>query len=552
MRHPLLLILATLCLASVPSPAQGRGPDASDDEGESSTPAATEEDDGFGEGESSEAVTPSPARAPAPAPAPERPAPTPAPPPRPPPPPPAPAKPVRPEPEAAATEAEEEDLTDADAAASAIPAPAPPVEPPAPVPAPALPAAAASAAPAWANPGGGAARGPFRLVTLVLATDALSTDSAAVLEAVLLARHRDDSRLAPVDPEAALRTVPEEDVAAMAEADAQLAEGRRLYDDLELDGASAALTRAIKLYRGHIVALDEPEKLGRAFLIFGAAAQLNGDLERAKAAYKRAFLSFPGLTPGDKFPPEVVAAYETEAGVVRDGAAGTLDVTCTPGPCAIHVDGEPRGLSPTSLSLPLGLHAVVVARRGHARGGELVDVRGGEPTESAFTLELSEPGAAVERLLPQARLELESPEAGPATRGLGEQLGADKVAVVALNAKDMDALAEVAVWDLVTGKRLLRVSRRVRPISGAGVPELATEIADAAAGKLPEPPPAIASTGGGLLDQWWFWAGAGALLVGGATVGVLAATSGDGPTAAAAPARGPPTSLSDPVVTGIP
>ena len=67
-----------------------------------------------------------------------------------------------------------------------------------------------------------------------------------------------------------------------------------------------------------------------------------------------------------------------DAGRTEGVTSGTVDLTTTPEGAEIRIDGEMKGVSPLSITLPVGSHELVVTKEGHHPLEATIDVPSGE------------------------------------------------------------------------------------------------------------------------------------------------------------------------------
>jgi hypothetical protein len=309
-----------------------------------------------------------------------------------------------------------------------------------------------------------------------------------------------------------------------AEAEAAMADGQKAYDELDTVAALAQFEKAANLFA--------QTDLSRGFrrwveaqLLRASCLVANGELKVAEVELDRVLALEPRvqLSP-NLFPPETLAYAEKVKRSLGQGAA-RLKVSSSPSGARVFVDGRYQGVAPVELEgLTAADHYVTAVLPG--RGLMQRRARGGNVE---FELVASERAGLLAAALAGVRADPEGPGRDRALKTLGTALGVDQVLAVLVR---RGATGETLS---LTGLRLVvsdghNAGWEVRQVAaGEGLPVdaeafyagMISEDAPRRGGPVTHFP-AGAGPDGRTLAGWGLLAGGAALVLGGATFGVLA------------------------------
>jgi len=292
---------------------------------------------------------------------------------------------------------------------------------------------------------------------------------------------------------------------------ALLAEGRRAFEDLELDVAVARVRRAGAL----LVAATAGDEAATAFALLAQVQRARKDRSGVREAFSLLLHVAPDheLEPGS-VPPSVVRAFGQAKAALEDARRLSLRIDASPVPAAVSLDGKVLGVTPALLrEVPAGAHVLAVEADGFRRDVRVVTVRGGA---IRAVLEPARRAALLDQALRTLPEQVEREQAGPALRDLKSLFFADQAILLELHA----GRAVAHLYDLKVGLRVRRVSLRAANPREAGealVAALYRGLDPRAPGlaapevELPE------ESGPPYHRRWWFWPAVG--------VGVAAAVA---------------------------
>ena len=210
------------------------------------------------------------------------------------------------------------------------------------------------------------------------------------------------------------------------DAEAAMAEGQRVYEELDTAAALTQFEKAANLY----VQTDLSrtfQKWVDAQLLRAACLVANGELKVAEVELDRVLALEPrAKLSADIFPPDTLAYAEKVKKSVVSLATATLKVTTVPSGARVYLDGRFRGVSPVELTgLTQADHFVTAVIPGRA----LVQRRA---RSGAVSLELPyATGAAVlDQAVAEIRVNPQGPGRDKALRALGQSLKVDQLLAV--------------------------------------------------------------------------------------------------------------------------
>jgi len=211
-----------------------------------------------------------------------------------------------------------------------------------------------------------------------------------------------------------------------ADAEAAMAEGRRVYDELDTVAALAQFEKAANLFAQTDLSRTF-QKWVEAQLLRAACLVANGELKVAEVELDRVLALEPRAQLSvNHFPPESLAYAEKVKKSVVSLATATMKVTSTPAGARIYLDGRFRGVAPLELSgLTQADHFVTAVMQGRA----LVQRRA---RSGAVAVELPPAAGAapLEQTLADVRVDPGGPGRDRALRALGQGLDVDQVLAV--------------------------------------------------------------------------------------------------------------------------
>ena len=166
--------------------------------------------------------------------------------------------------------------------------------------------------------------------------------------------------------------------------DVDLAEGQRLFDELDYEHALPLLSRAI-IALGPMAPQQPP---ARAALVsaYGMRARALFGLDDATKAEDdfRALLALdPSYALSGQISPRVVALFDK----VKTGVVGSLALAVNPPDAQLEVNGQPASVSSGPVPLTAGEYTVKATRLGYRPAEETVSVIAGETKQFSLTLD---------------------------------------------------------------------------------------------------------------------------------------------------------------------
>lgn len=326
---------------------------------------------------------------------------------------------------------------------------------------------------------------------------------------------------------------------------ADLAEGRVLYERADFESAVGPLTEAVEELQDGLAGATDSKDLIDALLLLGLAQASLGDQDAARAAFKRVAVLDPSRQlDAVNYPPKMVGLFNEVRDAVRALPTARLEVRSEDAEAQVYVDGLSKGKLPVSVTgLPPGTHYVLVTGSGGKRVFSLVELAPDEKRVFSAALDSRSLSATGESEADRSRqvrqlytslgahiatglvilggetgdgnvaLQLYEPRTGNFTQVLEAPSGADPVtATTAL-------VPKIAAY--ITDDGTLRpewVSASVAPLDIGDNAVLASILLD------PEPIVEIVTVTRG--PPWYVWTGIAAVAAGGAAGTVLLLTGG--------------------------
>ncbi len=327
------------------------------------------------------------------------------------------------------------------------------------------------------------------------------------------------------------------------------AEGRKAYDNLDLDHAGNDFEDAAKAFTAGLPALATPAPLVRALVFLGATRFLAGDQDAAHAAFVRALLLDPDHQPDPTiFSPPLAKAFNGARVEVAARPQAPLTVVSAPAGANVLIDGRWRGVTPLTLEkVTVGTHLLVIARRGRLPEVLTTDVAAGVGPPVKVRLDAGPLAGAYAKAAGAATAAAGPQKLPKAAAALAARFPADRLVLGrVVPAKQGPPVLHLTAYAPAKGLRVATTSlvladgdaRRGRDLDGLGrgwLPKVAAEPAP-----LPKPPPPVSFKLPPFARTWWFWAATGA------GVAVIAGT------AAALASSGAPDRRPGLIVLGVP
>jgi hypothetical protein len=349
-----------------------------------------------------------------------------------------------------------------------------------------------------------------------------------------------------VDPARVLQGQPAEPEELSARADQALEQAVKHYDSLEFGQARPLLKSALALKRDAIKNGASSEGYVKVLHYDAAAAFYDNDHESAQRLFVRALAFAPKARPDEGiFSPDVIKFFnETKKAIKQKGA---LRLTCAQ-TAEVFINGRPAGVTPMVVQdlLP-GHYLVRMQSPGYDAAVEWIEVQQGVVAGISGELKQGARHDEYQRALAAATAELKLPRPGPAVVGLQKTLGAGSVILVARRGERVQVTwAEGGFWvKRHEGQpEAEQEAKFANAFLAAGPPVLArgtcTSDSDCSGGKRCQQERCVTPAGPKpVYKKWWFWTIIGAVVAGGATVGVVMATRPANWSAEIVPGGGP-------------
>jgi hypothetical protein len=323
-----------------------------------------------------------------------------------------------------------------------------------------------------------------------------------------------------------------------------LSEGRVLFDHADLESAEERISGAVGILESAMAGSTDARHLIDALLVQGNIGLAMGNLDAARASYKRVVQLDPDrvLDPVH-YPPKMVDLYTDVRSAVRAVPYGTLDVVSADAGATVVVDGRMRGQGSFILrDMVPGFHHVLITDSNGHREYRRVEIRPKQRIELSTTLKdffiARSPESDSDRAAQTARvyralgdqvtegmillggqvgledvgLQLYEPRTGNFSRVLRQEVGSDPVQ---------------SLSSLVMQLSAFRTSQGMMASDSVSTDELAIDIGTnpTLAKVLFEPEKQsfanAAKTKMGTPIPWPIWAGVGSIVVGGVLTAIL-------------------------------
>lgn len=339
------------------------------------------------------------------------------------------------------------------------------------------------------------------------------------------------------------------DEALQARGRDMLSEGRVLFEHADLESAQERISGAVAILESAMAGSTDGRHLIDALLVQGNIGLAMGNLDSARASYKRVVQLDPDreLDPVH-YPPKVVELYASVRNAVRAVPFGTIDLLAADPAAVVVVDGRMRGQGSLTLrDMVPGIHHVLITGSSGHRDYRRVEVRPKERTKVAVSLDaffIAEPAESDSgRAKQTARLYRALGD--QVTEGLilmGGQVGLEEVGVQLYEPRTgnfstvlrqdvgFDPIQSLSV--LVSDIAALRSEQGMLYSDAVSTDELAIDIGNnTTLAKVlfqPEakPTPMATKTRSVTPIPWPIWAGVGSVVVGGVLTAILLKPSG--------------------------
>ena len=157
-----------------------------------------------------------------------------------------------------------------------------------------------------------------------------------------------------------------------------LADGKKLYNDLAIEEAIVKFKSALKTLENNIDKLIDIRLVNEAILYLGASYALIEEDEDAEAY----FYTYISMNPDDEmtdaaFSDEVVSAFDDVKSSFKGADQGSVDVKCSEEGALVFIDGKIAGMTPVTLrNINYGKHYFRIHKNGFRDVGGAVLVRG--------------------------------------------------------------------------------------------------------------------------------------------------------------------------------
>ena len=359
-----------------------------------------------------------------------------------------------------------------------------------------------------------------RVLVVITAAEHGDTALAAEVQHRLTAALPADPGVRPFDPSPVLLGPAAATLAGHLDDGRQaLAEGRKAYDNLDLDHAGDDFEDAAKAFTACLPALASPAPLVRALVFLGATKFLAGDQDAAHAAFVRALLLDPDHKPDPTiFSPPLAKAFNGARVEVAARPQAPLTVVSAPAGANVFIDGHWRGVTPLTLEkVTVGTHVLVISRRGRIPVVLTTDIAAGVGPPVKVHLDAGPVAGAYAREAAAATAAAGPQKFPKAAVALARRFPADRVVLGRVVAAKqgppvlhLTAYAPAKGLRVATTSRVLadddaRRGRDLDDLARTWLPGVAAEPAP-----LPKPPPPVSFKLPPFARTWWFWAATGA------------------------------------------
>ncbi len=196
--------------------------------------------------------------------------------------------------------------------------------------------------------------------------------------------------------------------------DADLADGQRLFEELDYEHAVPPLSRAILALEP--MAAQQPAARAALVSAYGMRARSLFGLDDAAKAQDdfRALLGIdPSFVLSGQVSPRVVALFDT----VKKAVVGSLALAVEPLDATLEVNGQPVSVTSDAMPLAAGEYTVKATRLGYKPAEEKVAVVAGETKQFSLTLERTSSVVFVVTVPPDVEVVVDGLARGRTTAG---------------------------------------------------------------------------------------------------------------------------------------
>jgi hypothetical protein len=343
-------------------------------------------------------------------------------------------------------------------------------------------------------------------------------------------------------------------------ADRLLAEGKEQYDNLELDAAIEALTKAQEHYKKAVGLLGDGNRYVETLLFIGASHILSGDSELGADAFRAVAMFDKRRTLDPKmFPPSMIEIFNAAKSQVNAAPVGMVQMKSNPPAAEVYLNGVYKGITPLTLvKVPEGTHFVRIEKDGYLHWGQLVDFFATHEERVEANLNPGPGMAQLQKRVKELLGDLDDDTPKQALIQFGQWLGVERLVIVEVKQRGEGISAGAVLVQIDPPKRIAYRSadfeltnsnflnradafctslyRKVKIPDADGVQKkdgdvkltavaacnsdsdcAIGEVCDKASGTcLPYAP-----EGEQFYEKWWFWTIVGGVAVVGAGAGVL-------------------------------
>lgn len=248
---------------------------------------------------------------------------------------------------------------------------------------------------------------------------------------------------------------------AFEKADSLIEKGRQAYESLDLGATVRHINQALKIYRRQAAYLDHPKDVADAMMLLGATHILMGQQRTGRKRLGQAYTLFPEVEPDPRvFNPTMRNAFSSVVESLESKPGGRLAVTSNPSYVRIYVNGEFRGVAPTSVKELLeGPHFVRFEKDGYRPWGKYLGITAGRKASENGSLKPAQrynkyAGHVDSIMEAVADTDPDDDYVPGSVLDLGEMLGARHVFVVAVQLDGEQVMLNANQFDLEQERRL--------------------------------------------------------------------------------------------------
>jgi hypothetical protein len=294
------------------------------------------------------------------------------------------------------------------------------------------------------------------LASFVLPADKFSEKAAAIMNKYARENFKSATEFKLID----VRTFFEEDtpddrLVSHKKARRLLRRGKKLVDDLELEGAISTLSESVALFKKSAGRLGKGDKYRDAVLYLGAAYIWAGDSQKGLEQFRLAALFDPSRKINQEmFPPSMIEMFQQAQKEVENSAVGEVHVESVPPAGEVYLDGVYHGVSSITLShIPQGAHFVRIEKDGYLPWGEYVEVQTNQDKTLKAELEMASRMTKFKQLIKPLLAEIEEEKPSNKMIELIEWLGVERLVLVSVKQRHNEVEAQAIVVSANPPKR---------------------------------------------------------------------------------------------------